>query len=61
VNRPEVKRSRSASAAALDWAAWSTIRISTMPSARARLRIRETCGRVTPSSSATRDCVSPSS
>ena len=52
---------RSSSPAARLAAAWSTIRISTMPSARARFRSRETCGRVTPSSSATRDCVSPSS
>ncbi len=39
----------------------SMIRISTIPSARARLSRRETCGRVTPSCSAIAFCVSPSS
>ena len=55
------KRARSVSAAGLSTAVRSTIRISTMPSARARLSRRETCGRVTPSCSAIAFCVSPSS
>ncbi len=42
-------------------AVWSMIRISTMPSARARFSRRLTCGRVTPSRSAIAFCVSPSS
>ncbi len=48
-------------AAGLSTAVRSTIRISTMPSARARLSSRETCGRVTPSRLAIAFCVSPSS
>ena len=52
---------RSASPAGLSAVVESMIRISTMPSARARLSRRETCGRVTPSCSAIAFCVSPSS
>ena len=54
----DARRARSrrlrVAAAGLSTAVRSTIRISTMPSARARLSSRDTCGRVTPSAAGDR-------
>jgi len=55
------KRSRRISPAGLSSLVRSTIRISTIPSSRARFRSLDTWGRVTPRSSAMRFWVSPSS